>query len=70
MHGKYRRARACQLREAIAGARVRGIVVIVAHPGFENVAEQVERVRVTRGAFEKCQEGVDGPGGLAVEMEV
>ena len=59
-----------QAREARAGARVVGIVVVVADPDLEQVAEQVERLGAARRAVEKGEECIDGPGGLAVEMQV
>src|SRR5215467_104560 len=57
-------------RDAVAGARRVRVVVIVADPHFEQIAEQVERVGRARLAVEEFQERIDGPGGLAVEMQV
>ena len=56
--------------EAGAGAGVVGIVIVVAHPDFEQVAEQVERFGGARGPVEEGEERIDGPGGLAVEVKV
>ena len=56
MHGEHRRAGTRQGGEGLAGARVRGIVVIVAHPGFEEVAEQVKRIGFARRSPEEREE--------------
>ena len=47
-----------------------GIVVVIAYPDFEQIAEQVERVADARRTVEECEERIDGPGRLAVEMQV
>ena len=70
MQDVYRDAARGQAREPGAGACVVGVVVVVAHPDLEQVAEQVERVRIAGGPVEEREKRIDGPGGLAVEMQV
>ena len=70
MQGVHRHAARGQAGEAGAGAGVVGIVIVVAHPDFEQVAQQVERFGGARRPVEKGEKRIDGPGGLAVEMQV
>ena len=70
MEGVHRDAAPVSAREPGAGAGVVGVVVVVADPDFEQIAEQVERVGAARGTAEECEERIDGPGRLAVEVQV
>ena len=70
MQDVHRNSASAQPRESGAGAGVVGVVVVVTDPDFEQVAEQVERVRLACRAIEKREKRIDGPGGLAVEMQV
>ena len=59
VHHEHRHAGRRQRLDGPADAVARGVGIVVAHPGLEQVAEDVERRRLARLAAEQTDEGVD-----------